>query len=153
MDVRNTKPIAVVDAYYDDQGEALCPAATGISHHIGPFGHVEPCPIIQFATESIDDHDGDIYKTMTESPLLKDFRSTAAKATRGCVVLERPDLLKEVVERHGAKDTTLRMSAMRELEALKPRPSQHTPGQEIPEENWVYRFAKKHWFFGFGAYT
>ena len=24
---------------------------------------------------------------------------------------------------------------------------------EIPEEHWAYRFAKKHWFFGFGAYT
>ena len=31
--------------------------------------------------------------------------------------------------------------------------SQHLPGQEVPEEHWVYRFAKKHWFFGFGAYT
>ncbi len=153
MDVRNTKPIAVVDAYYDDRGEALCPAATGISHHIGPFGDVEPCPIIQFAKETIRDNDGDIYKTMTESALLKDFRKTAAKATRGCIVLERPDLLKEVVDRHGAKDTTLRLTAMRELQALQARPSQHTPGREVPEENWVYRFAKKHWFFGFGAYT
>jgi MoaA/NifB/PqqE/SkfB family radical SAM enzyme len=153
MDMRNRKPIGIVDAYYDDRGEALCPAATGISHHIGPFGDVEPCPIIQFAKESIRDNDGDIYKTMTESPLLSDFRKTAAKATRGCIVLERPDLLKEVVERHGCRDTTLRHTAMVELRMLKSRPSQHTPGREIPEENWVYRFAKKHWFFGFGAYT
>jgi hypothetical protein len=33
-------------------------------------------------TESIHDNDGDLYKTMTESSLLKDFRKTAAKATR-----------------------------------------------------------------------
>jgi len=153
MDMRNRKPIGIVDAYYDDQGGALCPAATGISHHIGPFGDVEPCPIIQFAKESIRDNDGDIFKTLTQSPLLKDFRKTAAKATRGCIVLERPDLLKEVVERHACRDTTLRHTAMVELRGLKSRPSQHTPGQEVPEENWVYRFAKKHWFFGFGAYT
>jgi MoaA/NifB/PqqE/SkfB family radical SAM enzyme len=153
VDMRNRKPIAIVDAYYDDEGRALCPAATGISHHIGPFGDVEPCPVIQFARESIRDNDGDLYKTMTESPLLADFRKTAAKATRGCIVLERPDLLREVVLRHGAKDTTLRAGAMRELEAMSPRPSQHAPGNELPEENWVYRFAKKHWFFGFGAYT
>jgi MoaA/NifB/PqqE/SkfB family radical SAM enzyme len=153
IDMRNRKPIAIVDAYYDDEGRALCPAATGISHHIGPFGDVEPCPIIQFARESIRDNDGDLYKTMTESPLLADFRKTAAKATRGCIVLERPDLLREVVLRHGAKDTTLRAGAMRELEAMSSRPSQHAPGNEVPEENWVYRFAKKHWFFGFGAYT
>jgi MoaA/NifB/PqqE/SkfB family radical SAM enzyme len=153
IDMRNRKPIGIVDAYYDDQGQALCPAATGISHHIGPFGDVEPCPIIQFAKESIRDNDGDIYKTMTESSLLRDFRQTAAKATRGCIVLERPDLLKEVVERHRCRDTTLRKTAAVELKWMTSRQSQHLPGQEVPEENFVYRFAKKHWFFGFGAYT
>ena len=42
---------------------------------------------------------------------------------------------------------------MAEFEAMTPRHSQHHPGQEIPEEHWAYRFAKKHWFFGFGAYS
>ncbi len=153
IDMRNRKPIGIVDAYYDDQGEALCPAATGISHHIGPFGDVEPCPIIQFANESIRDNGGDLYKTMTESKLLTDFRRTAAKATRGCIVLERPDLLKSVVERHSCRDTTIRQRAMAELAAMQSRPSQHDPGHAVPEENFIYRFAKKHWFFGFGAYT
>ena len=153
LDMRNRKPIGIVDAYYDDRGEALCPAATGISHHISPFGDVEPCPVVQFANESIHDNQGDLFKTMTESPLLQDFRRTAAQATRGCIVLERPDLLKQVVERNGARDTTLRQRAMPELEQMASRPSQHNPGNEFPEENWAYRFAKKHWFFGFGAYT
>ena len=45
-------PIAIVDPYWDDQGQALCPMATGVSHHIGPWGDVEPCPIIQFAKEN-----------------------------------------------------------------------------------------------------
>ena len=153
MDMRNRKPIGLIDAYWDDKGEALCPAATGISHHISPFGDVEPCPIIQFANEKIQDNDGDLYKTMTESPLLQDFRRTAADATRGCIVLERPDLLKEIVERHGATDTTIRNTATVELDGLQSRPSQYNPGNEIPEENWIYRFAKKHWFFGFGAYS
>jgi MoaA/NifB/PqqE/SkfB family radical SAM enzyme len=153
IDMRNRKPIGIVDAYYDDRGEALCPAATGISHHIGPGGDVEPCPIVQFAAETIRDHGGDLYRTMTESRLLADFRRTAAGATQGCIVLERPDLLQEVVRRHGARDTTIRRRAWEELAALRPRPSQHQPGREIPEENWIYRFAKKHWFFGFGAYS
>ena len=153
LDMRNRKPIGIVDAYYDDRGEALCPAATGISHHISPFGDVEPCPVIQFANESIHDNQGDLFKTMTESPLLEDFRRTAAKATQGCIVLERPDLLKQVVQRNSARDTTLRQRAMPELEQMESRPSQYNPGNELPEENWAYRFAKKHWFFGFGAYT
>jgi len=150
---RGTKPIGVVDAYWDDKGQALCPAATGISHHISPWGDIEPCPVIQFANENISDNGGDLFKTMTESPLLKDFRETAAKATRGCVILERPDLLKQVVERHGAKDTTARKAAMQELEAMSSRSSQHDPDHEVPEEHWLYRFAKKNWFFGFGAYS
>ena len=109
--------------------------------------------VIQFANENIQDNDGYLYKTMTEAPLLQDFRRTAAEATRGCIVLERPDLLKEIVERHGATDTTIRNTATVELDGLQSRPSQYNPGNEIPEENWIYRFAKKHWFFGFGAYS
>jgi MoaA/NifB/PqqE/SkfB family radical SAM enzyme len=153
VEMRSRKPIGVVDAYWNHQGEALCPAATGISHHISPWGDIEPCPIIQFANESIRDNDGDLFTTMTRSPLLADFRRTAAGATRGCVVLERPDLLRDVVARHGARDTTARGAALAELEALQARHSQHDPGNEIPEEQWFYRFAKRHWFFGFGANT
>ncbi len=151
--MRNEKAIGFVDAYWDDEGQALCPAATGISHHISPWGDIEPCPVVQFANEKIGDNDGDLYKTLTESKLLSDFRATAAGATRGCIVLERPDLLKQVVERNGAHDTTARGAAMAELEAMSSLPSQYDPGHEIPERHWLYRFAKKHWFFGFGAYT
>ena len=39
-----------------------------------------------------------------------------------------------------------------ELKAMTPHMSQNTPGSEIPEKSWMYRFAKKNWFFGFGAY-
>ena len=59
--------------------------------------------------------------------------------------------MKQLVEKHGAADTTQRGTAMAEIEALVPRSSQHRPGQEIPEEHWAYRFAKKHWFFGLWA--
>src|SRR6476659_2298460 len=152
VEMRGKLPIAIVDAYWDDKGEALCPMATGVSHHISPYGDVEPCPIIQFATETIHDRDS-LFETMTASNFLRDFRETAAKATRGCVVLERPDLVRDLVLKYGARDTTQRQSALAELEALEPRNSQYDPGNEIPEEHWMYRFAKKHWFFGFGAYT
>jgi MoaA/NifB/PqqE/SkfB family radical SAM enzyme len=151
VNLRKQLPIGIVDAYWDDQGVALCPMATGISHHIGPSGDIEPCPIIQFAKESIHDG-GNLYDMMTRSEFLDDFRKTAARATRGCVILERPDLVAEVVARHGARDTTQRQQALAELHSFQPRGSQHSPGNEMPEEHWMYRFAKKHWFFGFGAY-
>ena len=150
--MRSKLPIAIVDAYWDDRGEALCPMATGVSHHISPYGDLEPCPIIQFARETIHDHRS-IYELMNGSAFLRDFRQTAASQTRGCIVLERPDLVRQLVDKHGARDTTQRQAAMAELKAMTPRTSQHQPGHEIPEDHWAYRFAKKHWFFGFGAYT
>ena len=152
VEMRARLPIAIVDAYWDDKGEALCPMATGVSHHISPYGDIEPCPIIQFAKETIHGPQS-LYETMTRSDFLQDFRQTAAQATRGCVMLERPDLVRDLVVKYGARDTTQRQSALAELVKLEPRGSQHDPGNEIPEEHWMYRFAKKHWFFGFGAYT
>lgn len=152
VEMRSKLPIAIVDAYWDDKGEALCPMATGVSHHISPYGDVEPCPIIQFATENIKDKPS-VYDLMNGSEFLKDFRQTAAQATRGCIVLERPDLVRDLVVKHGARDTTQRQTALAEIESLESRTSQYNPGNEIPEDHWAYRIAKKHWFFGFGAYS
>lgn len=151
VDMRAKKPIAIIDAYYMHDGQALCPAATGISHHISPWGGIEPCPIIQFAKENIRDkrHIRDVF---VQSEYLADFRKMAASTTRGCIVLERPDLLKNFVQKHNAPDGTARKTATVELDAMQPRTSQFRPGSEIPETNWVYRFAKKHWFSDFGAY-
>jgi len=152
VDMRVKLPIAIIDAYYDGKGQALCPMATGISHHIGPSGSIEPCPIIQFATENIRDDDS-IFDLMTKSEFLHDFRQVAAQHTRGCVVLERPDLVKELVQKHQAKDTTIRKTAMAELESMTPRGSQYLPtGEEIPEKHPVYRLAKKFFFNDFGVY-
>src|SRR5436309_9328925 len=151
VEMRAQMPIAIVDAYYDHEGQALCPMATGISHHVSPRGDIEPCPIIQFAVENLGDVRG-IYETMRDSAFLRDFRDLSAKATRGCVVLERPDLIKELVVKHGARDTTVRGTAMAELEAMRPRLSQWLPGEEVPERHWMYRLAKKYWFSDFGAY-
>lgn len=149
--MRARVPIAIIDAYYDHDGRALCPMATGISHHISPYGDIEPCPIIQFAKETIHDERG-IFETMRSSAFLRDFRELAAQATRGCVVLERPDLVKALVRKHGARDTTARGTALAELEAMTPRFSQWLPGQEVPEQHWLYRWVKRRWFSDFGAY-
>jgi MoaA/NifB/PqqE/SkfB family radical SAM enzyme len=152
VDVRCKLPIGMIDAYYDGKGKALCPMATGISHHIGPTGGVEPCPIIQFATENVNETDS-IYDALTQSAFVRDFRETAAKHTRGCIVLERPDLVLELAEKHGAKDTTLRQTARAELKTMTPKGSQYIPGEEIPEKHWMYRIAKRYWFNDFNAYA
>ncbi len=151
VEMRVRKPIAIIDAYYDGQGKALCPAATGISHHINPWGGIEPCPIIQFVTDDIHDRSQTLLEKFN-SPFLRDFRELSQQTTRGCIVLERPDLLRQLVEQHNANDGTVRRTALEELEAMRTRTSQYNPGHAIPEQSWFYRFAKRHWFSDFGVY-
>jgi MoaA/NifB/PqqE/SkfB family radical SAM enzyme len=155
VEMRAKKPIIIIDAYFDGEGRALCPAATGLSHHINPWGDIEPCPIVQFAKESIHDRDGDarpLRDKFLQSAFLRDFRELAQETTRGCIVLERPDLLAALVEKHGARDSTARGTALAELAAMRVRTSQYNPGQEVPERNWLYRLAKRFWFNDFGVY-
>jgi MoaA/NifB/PqqE/SkfB family radical SAM enzyme len=155
VEMRATKPIVIIDAYFDGEGQALCPAATGISHHINPWGDIEPCPIVQFTKESIHEREADnrsLRDKFLESGFLRDFRELAQATTRGCIVLERPDLLKQLVEKHGARDSTARGTALEELAALEIRTSQYNPGHEVPEKNWLYRLAKRYWFNDFGLY-
>lgn len=152
VEMRCRKPIAFIDAYYQHDGQALCPSATGISHHINPWGGIEPCPIIQFAKENIRDprHIRDVF---VQSEYLADYRRLTTSTTRGCIVLERPDLLREFVLKHQAPDGTARQTGLAELAAMQLRPSQYRPGSEIPEKSWVYRWAKKLFFHDFGAYA
>ena len=161
VEMRAKKPIVIVDAYHDGEGKALCPAATGISHPIPPWGDIEPCPIVQFSKESIHDDAEDgrgkpgrsLKEKFIQSGFLADFRKLAAETTRGCIVLERPDLLKKLVEAHGAKDVTARQTALAELGAMQVRTSQYNPAAEIPEKNPFYRWAKRLFFNDFGAYA
>ncbi|MEQ8856107.1 radical SAM/SPASM domain-containing protein [Gimesia sp.] len=152
VDIRARKPIGVIDAYFDHDGTALCPAATGLSHHINPWGDIEPCPVIQFATDSIHDESKTLKDKFVQSEFLKDFRHVVQQNTRGCIILERPDLLEDLVKKHGAKDSTFRKQAMQELQNLETRTSQYSPGNEVPEKSWVYRIAKKFFFNDFGVY-
>jgi MoaA/NifB/PqqE/SkfB family radical SAM enzyme len=155
VETRAKKPIIIIDAYYDGEGRALCPAATGVSHHINPWGEIEPCPIVQFTKESIHKDERDnrsLKEKFLRSEFLRGFRELSQSTTRGCIVLERPDLLKALVEKHGARDSTARGTALAELGTMTVRTSQYNPGHEIPEKNWFYRLAKRFWFNDFGVY-
>jgi MoaA/NifB/PqqE/SkfB family radical SAM enzyme len=151
VDLRTRAPIVVIDAYWDQEGRALCPAAVGISHHVNPSGDIEPCPVVQFARDQVGDGTG-LVNVIRQSEFLGKFREWAARTTRGCILLERPDLLKRFLLEQQARDTSGRGTGYSELDAMVSRPGHHLLGQEIPEKHWLYRFAKKHWFFGFGAY-
>ena len=141
------KPIAIVDAYGTSRG-ALCPMAPG-SATTSALRRYRTMPLFSsrarpFATATAS-------STPDAVAFLRDFRTTAAHAPAvHCV--GTPDLVRELVVKT-APATPLSEDCVRELEKLQPRNSQHNPGQEIPEDHWAYRLAKKHWFFGFGAYT
>jgi MoaA/NifB/PqqE/SkfB family radical SAM enzyme len=151
VEQRARAPIMLVDSYWDHEGRALCPAAVGISHLVNPHGDVEPCPVIQFSRDSVAGNPN-IAGTLANSAFLRQFREVAARTTRGCILLEQPATLLDFLQRQAARDTSGRGVGFRELAAMTPHPCHHLPGQEIPERHWLYRFAKKHWFFGFGAY-
>jgi hypothetical protein len=67
------------------------------------------------------------------------------------VILERPSELADYLRLAGAADASGR-DAFGELARSSPRTSHHLPGEEIPEDSWLYRFLKRQLFFGMGAY-
>lgn len=151
LELRRKHPIFIIDTYWTASGEAFCPAAMGLGYHIGPQGSIEICPALSFATEKVQDNNGDLTKTFGESKFLRGFTNFVKERTKGCVILEHPQALHEYIKGTGAKDFSGRGTAFQELNAITPRHSHHLPGEEIPEDYWVYRFLKKQVFFGMAA--
>ncbi len=149
VEARASYNIVIVDAYWDQNGKGLCPAASGLSHHINASGDIEPCPIIQFATENVNDgHLDNLYKN---SKFLAEFKAEIPQKTTGCIVMDDPQWLISKVKKHAASDSSGRGNELERLSAMPKVPS-HGSVKEIPEKSWAYRFAKKHAFFGLGAY-
>ena len=146
VEMRAKKPIVIIDAYHDGEGKALCPAATGISHHINPWGDIEPCPIVQFSKESIHATEADARPLQARSSCSRrscaDFRKLAPQTTRGCIVLERPGPAEEAGrERTGRRTRRRRQTALAELEAMTVRdvavqPGGGDPGEEPASTGW-----------------
>ncbi len=151
VDIRGEVPLMVVDSYWDHEGKALCPAATGIGHHINPEGYIEVCPPLQFAKEKITKN-SDLFSIFNNSEFLKQFRTLATETSRGCIIMERPDLYANFLQEVDAIDSSGRGTGLEELQKMTFRQSHDMKDRAIPEKYWVYKFAKKNWFFGFGAY-
>jgi MoaA/NifB/PqqE/SkfB family radical SAM enzyme len=151
LQLRRKHPIILIDTYWDAAGGAICPAALGLGFHVGPQGGIEPCPPLSFACQTIRDHGGDLFQTINQSEFLRGFQEFVKGRTRGCVILERPQELVEFLRSASARDQSGR-DALMELAAATPRTSHHLPGEEIPEDYWLYRLLKKRLFFGMGGY-
>ena len=151
LTLRRKHPIVLIDTYWDADGRAVCPAAAGLGFHIGPAGSIEPCPPLSFARETVRDRQGDLFHSINSSTFLRGFQDFVRQRTRGCVILERPQELADYLRQAAATDYSGR-DALAELDASSARTSHHLPGEEIPEDYWLYRMLKKQLFFGMGGY-
>ena len=112
VDLRVNKPIIVIDAYHDADGRALCPSAIGFTHHINPWGDIEPCPIIQFAKDSIHD-ERPLREVFNDSAFLRDYRQLDCDAharLRGTRTA-RPDQAARLAARRQGRDGARHRSA------------------------------------------
>lgn len=152
VEQRKNAPLFVVETYWDDKGNALCPGAIGMSHHISPSGALEFCPPIQMAKDFINEDGTNLVELFQNSDFLADFRKMTTESSRGCILLEDPEKLVEFLEKHKVVDTTTRNSVLEEYKKMKPLAGHNQQGCEIEEENPFYKVVKKRYFFGFGAY-
>ncbi|MCR5432781.1 MAG: radical SAM protein [Bacteroidaceae bacterium] len=149
---RLNAPVALIDVYWDAEGKAICPGATGMSHHISPSGALEFCPVIQMATDFLNADASNLSALYAQSQFLSGMRRQIAQATRGCILMENPQLMAEIIRGYDAREATSRGTAMQEYARMKPVPCHDMGAAAIPEKSAPYRWLKRHYFFGFGAY-
>ncbi|MCD7900208.1 MAG: radical SAM protein [Bacteroides sp.] len=152
VEQRKNAPLFLIETYWDDKGNALCPGATGMSHHISPSGALEFCPPIQMAKDYINEDGSNLAELFENSGFLAEFRKMTAESSRGCILLEDPQKMVEFLEKHQATDTTSRGCVLKEYKDMLPTAGHNQQGQKIPEQNVFYKMVKKRYFFGFGAY-
>ena len=152
VDERLDAPVVLIDVYWDAQGRALCPGATGMSHHISPSGALEFCPVIQMTTDFLNADASNLTELYSQSQFLAGMRQRITETTRGCILMENPQQMVKILQAYDVRDTTSRATAMQEYARMKPVSCHDMGNAAIPEKSSPYRWLKKHYFFGFGAY-
>lgn len=152
VEQRRNSPVVLIDTYWDEEGKAMCPGATGMSHHISPSGALEFCPPLQMAKEFINEDGSDVVSLYQNSDFLERLRKMTAETSRGCILMDNPQKLVEFLEKENAVETTSRATVMKEYSQMGYKPGHDMKENAIPEKNPLYRLLKKKYFFGFGAY-
>ena len=146
---RSKFSMVIIDAYWDADGNPFCPAAEGLSHHINPSGHIEPCPVIQYSCGTVGDEN--LKTTYEGSDFLRCLKAGIHAQTNGCIVMENPSWLALLATEHHATNTSGRREMDEQLRTGHVVCS-HGGCPVIPETSRLYRFAKRRAFFGLGAY-
>ncbi|MCD7914219.1 MAG: radical SAM protein [Tannerellaceae bacterium] len=135
VEQRKDAPLQIIDVYWDDQGNALCPGAIGMSHHISPSGAVEFCPPLQMAKEYINEDAGNLAEIFENSRFLADLRQLTAGDSRGCILMENLEKLARFLEEQQAADTTSRGTVLEEYKKMKSVAGHHMEHEKIPEKH------------------
>ncbi len=141
----------IIDAYWDEHGHSVCPAAAGINLHINATGDVEPCPPIQCSDCHVQMED-DLVADVEQSLLLTLFQSKIPALTSGCVLMDHPKELASLCNSCDAIDSSGRNTFFAELAARPTCGCHNHSGAPMPETTWFYRTMKKTLFLGFGSY-
>ena len=103
--IRETKPILVGDFWNDGGLSEGCLSGGRRYLHINNKGDVEPCVFVHFATDNINN-------TSLKEALASDFFAAYRKASpfgtnllRPCPIIDRPQVLRGLVKKFGAKPT------------------------------------------------
>ena len=146
---RTHYPMVLIDSYWDADGNPFCPAAEGLSHHINPYGQIEPCPVIQYSCGNAGGQD--LKLSYEQSGFLRDLKEGIKKQTRGCILMENPGWLAGLAGEHKVPNSSGRPGMEEDLRRGHCVCS-HGSCPVIPETSFFYRFAKRRAFFGLGAY-
>ena len=106
-EIRETKPIFVLDFWNDGEYVQGCIAGGSSYLHINAAGDVEPCAFIHYSNMNIHDHS--LIETL-QQPLFKEYQSNQPfneNHLRPCPLLDNPEKLRMMVQRTGAHSTQL----------------------------------------------
>lgn len=104
-DFRRTRPIFIADFWNDGDYVDGCIAGAKKYLHINCHGDVEPCVFAHFAVDNIKN------KSLKEAINSPFFRSIKARQPFNhdhrlpCMLIDNPEILREVVEKNGARPT------------------------------------------------
>jgi MoaA/NifB/PqqE/SkfB family radical SAM enzyme len=99
--IRNTYPIVALENLHDVSYFGGCPARLGVLVHIDHLGNVTPCPPLHFSNQNIMDQS--LEDALNRSPLI---RSIMENESPGCIILDEPSKLEEIVLDSQAKETS-----------------------------------------------
>jgi len=105
VDLRQRYPLFLIDFWNDAMVTSGCIAGGRKYLHVNHRGDVEPCVFAHFAVDNIR---GRSLTEVLKSPYFKEIRGRiphSENLLRPCMIIDHPQVLRDLVARHGARPT------------------------------------------------